>query len=104
MMKKLIKFVPHKGTRTRLQKWAGEGPPVVAVLRLDGVIGAVSNFRSGLSISDLAEPIEEAFKMKKAKAVALVLIPLAAHRFNHRSSSSAFGPWQLKKDCRSLPL
>ncbi|MDF1687769.1 MAG: S49 family peptidase [Parvibaculaceae bacterium] len=73
MMKKLIKFVPHKGTRTRLQKWAGEGPPVVAVLRLDGVIGAVSNFRSGLSISDLAEPIEEAFKMKKAKAVALVI-------------------------------
>lgn len=73
MMKKLIKFVPHKGTRTRLQKWAGEGPPVVAVLRLNGVIGAVSNFRSGLSITDLAEPIEEAFKMKNAKAVALVI-------------------------------
>lgn len=73
MMKKLIKFVPHKGTRTRLQKWAGEGPPVVAVLRLNGVIGAVSNFRSGLSITDLAEPIEEAFKMKNAKAVALII-------------------------------
>ncbi|MBV1886256.1 MAG: S49 family peptidase [Parvibaculaceae bacterium] len=72
-MKKLIKFVPHKGTRTRLQKWAGDGPPVVAVLRLNGVIGAVSNFRSGLSITDLAEPIEEAFKMKNAKAVALVI-------------------------------
>lgn len=72
-MKKLIKFVPHKGTRTRLQKWAGEGPPVVAVLRLNGVIGAVSNFRSGLSITDLAEPIEEAFKMKNAKAVALII-------------------------------
>ena len=72
-MKKLIKFVPHKGTRTRLQKWTGAGDPIVAVLRLNGVIGAVSNFRSGLSITDLAEPIEEAFKMKNAKAVALVI-------------------------------
>jgi signal peptide peptidase SppA len=49
-------------------------PPVVAVLRLDGIIAARGGLRSkGLSISALAEPIERAFGVKDLAAVALVI-------------------------------
>ncbi|GGF26454.1 peptidase S49 [Aliidongia dinghuensis] len=49
-------------------------PPVVAVLRLDGVIAARGGLRGkGLSIAGLAEPIERAFRLKDLAAVALVI-------------------------------
>ncbi|MCG8358416.1 MAG: S49 family peptidase, partial [Kiloniellales bacterium] len=51
----------------------GEPPPVVAVLRLSGVIGSMGPLRSGLTLSRLAEPIERAFKVKHLKAVALAV-------------------------------
>ena len=48
-------------------------PPVVAVLRLAGVISAGSRLRGGLNITALAGPIERAFRMKRVSAVALVI-------------------------------
>jgi len=61
--------------------WAGEkiadrveGGPLVNVLRLDGVIGRTSGpRRGGMTLSDLAESIERAFKGSQVKAVALAI-------------------------------
>lgn len=51
-----------------------EHTPTVAVLRLSGVIGQmVSMRRGGLALSELAEPIEKAFKLPRLKAVALAI-------------------------------
>jgi signal peptide peptidase SppA len=47
--------------------------PVVAVVRLAGVIGAASPFRPGLTLSGLAGTLEVAFKTSRAKAVAIVV-------------------------------
>jgi len=59
--------------------WAGEKiadrlerAPTVAVLRLNGVIGRQGGLRrGGLTLADLAEPIERAFKLPRVSAVAL---------------------------------
>jgi signal peptide peptidase SppA len=49
-----------------------EAPPTVAVLRLHGVIMAHgSHLRPGLGLAGLAGPIEQAFKTRGLKAVAL---------------------------------
>ena len=49
-------------------------PPVVAVLRLQGVISSGGGLgRAGLNLSDLAAPIEAAFAMRRVKAVALAI-------------------------------
>lgn len=48
-------------------------PPVVAVIRLSGVIGGLGPFRSGLTLSGLASQIERAFKIPRLKAVALAI-------------------------------
>jgi signal peptide peptidase SppA len=49
-----------------------EHAPTVAVLRLDGVIGRQGGIRrGGLTLADLAEPIERAFKMPRITAIAL---------------------------------
>ncbi len=47
--------------------------PVVAVLRLAGVISAGSRLRGGLNIAALAGPIERAFRTKRLSAVALLI-------------------------------
>src|SRR5215207_2577460 len=47
--------------------------PVVAVVRLSGVIGAILPFKQGLSISSLATALERAFAVRDVKAVALVV-------------------------------
>ncbi|MCB1972345.1 MAG: S49 family peptidase [Geminicoccaceae bacterium] len=48
-------------------------PPVIPVLRLSGAIGALPGRRGGLSMAALAGPIEAAFSMKRARAVALAI-------------------------------
>lgn len=48
-------------------------PPVVAVLRLAGVIGSLGPLRTGLTLTGLAGQIERAFKVKRLKAVALAV-------------------------------
>lgn len=58
----------------RLRAALGVTPaPVVAVIRLAGVIGTVSPFRPGLTLSALAQPLERAFGLRNLKAVALAL-------------------------------
>lgn len=47
--------------------------PVVPVVRLSGVIGAVTPLRPGLSLAGVARTLERAFGTKNAKAVALVV-------------------------------
>ncbi|GAH87614.1 unnamed protein product, partial [marine sediment metagenome] len=47
--------------------------PVVPVVRLGGVIGAVTPLRQGLTLSGIARTLERAFATKNAKAVALVI-------------------------------
>lgn len=56
-------------TLTRLHR----RPPVVAVLRLSGIIGQMGGFRRGLNLASLAGPIERAFKTRRVQAVALAI-------------------------------
>ncbi|WP_035638538.1 S49 family peptidase [Bradyrhizobium sp. ORS 375] len=49
------------------------GVPVVPVVRLSGVIGAVTPLRPGLTLAGVAKMLERAFSMRNAKAVALVI-------------------------------
>src|SRR6201992_4548931 len=49
------------------------GKVVVPVVRLSGVIGAVTPLRPGMSLGGVARTLERAFATKKAKAVALVI-------------------------------
>jgi signal peptide peptidase SppA len=48
-------------------------PPIVAVVRLSGVIGQMGPLRRGLSLSTLGQILERAFSMKGADAVALAV-------------------------------
>jgi signal peptide peptidase SppA len=49
------------------------GRVVVPVVRLSGVIGAVTPLRPGMSLAGVARTLERAFSVKHAKAVALVI-------------------------------
>ncbi|AFC71308.1 S49 family peptidase [Rickettsia australis] len=51
----------------------GDSKEVIAVLRLSGVIGKVSAMQSGLTLESLNELIEKAFKIKKLKALCLII-------------------------------
>src|SRR5258708_16393531 len=47
--------------------------PVVRVLRLSGVIGFSTPLRPGVTVAGLARPLERAFNVRNARAVALVV-------------------------------
>ena len=64
VMERLIELLP-----ARLRP----GIAVVPVVRLSGVIGAVTPLRPGMSLAGVARTLERAFEMKNAKAVALVI-------------------------------
>src|ERR1700743_1789905 len=49
------------------------GVPVVPVVRLSGVIGAVTPLRPGMSLAAVAKTLERAFSFRNAKAVALLI-------------------------------
>lgn len=49
------------------------GRPVVPVVRLSGVIGAVTPLRPGLTLSGLARTLDRAFAVRNAAAVALMI-------------------------------
>src|SRR5215831_19047908 len=49
------------------------GVPVVPVVRLSGVIGAVTPLRPGMTLAAVARTLERAFATRNAKAVALVI-------------------------------
>src|ERR1700727_477014 len=65
------------GLIDRLMEWisarGGRGRAVVPVVRLSGVIGAVTPLRPGMSLAGGARMLERAFAVKNAKAVALVI-------------------------------
>jgi signal peptide peptidase SppA len=64
LVERLKEFIPAKFRR---------GVAVVPVVRLSGVIGAVTPLRPGMSLSGVAKMLERAFATKNAKAVALVI-------------------------------
>ncbi len=64
LIDRLMEFVP-----ARLRR----GVAVVPVVRLSGVIGAVTPLRPGMSLTGVAKTLERAFAMKNAKAVALMI-------------------------------
>ena len=61
----------------RMMEWIParlrRGAAVVPVVRLSGLIGAVTPLRPGMSLAGVARTLERAFSMKNAKAVALVI-------------------------------
>jgi signal peptide peptidase SppA len=63
-MRRLADLVPARWRR---------GAAVVPVVRLSGVIGAVTPLRPGMSLSGVAKTLERAFATKHARAVALVI-------------------------------
>tara|TARA_R110000868_G_scaffold91679_4_gene254054 strand:+ start:1752 stop:2627 length:876 start_codon:yes stop_codon:yes gene_type:complete len=69
-MKNLIApFLPAPLRRRVAPDWSR--PAVVGVVRLNGVIGAVSPLRGGIDLASVASALETAFKLKGVKAVAL---------------------------------
>src|SRR5258707_15625537 len=64
LIDRLMEFVP-----ARLRR----GVAVVPVVRLSGVIGAVTPLRAGMSLTGVAKTLERAFAMKNPKAVALMI-------------------------------
>src|SRR5438046_7842022 len=61
------KFMEYLPARLR------PGIAVVPVVRLSGVIGAVTPLRPGMSLAGVARTLERAFEVKNAKAVALMI-------------------------------
>ena len=65
------------GLMDRVMEWLPErlrrGTAVVPVVRLSGVIGAVTPLRPGMSLAGVARTLDRAFATKNAKAVALVI-------------------------------
>jgi signal peptide peptidase SppA len=65
------------GLIDRLMEWVParlrRGVAVVPVVRLSGLIGAVTPLRPGMSLAGVARTLERAFATKNAKAVALVI-------------------------------
>ncbi len=58
----------------KIKEWVtGEKLPVVPVVPLKGVIGQMGPMRSGLTLESVSEILERAFKVKSAKAVALLI-------------------------------
>src|SRR5216684_1687796 len=61
----------------RLMEWIParlrRGAAMVPVVRLSGLIGAVTPLRPGMTLAGVARTLERAFSMRNAKAVALVI-------------------------------
>src|SRR5437016_11680293 len=59
--------------RPILPKALRGGVPVVPVVRLGGVIGFSTPLRPGLTLANIARPLERAFRMAHGRAVALLI-------------------------------
>src|SRR3954467_10081952 len=64
LIDRLLEFVPARWRRD---------VPVVPVVRLAGVIGAVTPLRPGMTLGGVAKMLDRAFATRNAKAVALVI-------------------------------
>ena len=63
----------REALRPLLPKRLRGGAPVVPVVRLSGVIGLSTPLRPGITLAGVARPLERAFGMRKARAVALLI-------------------------------
>ena len=65
------------GPIDRVMEWLParmrRGAAVVPVVRLSGLIGAVTPLRQGMTLATVARTLERAFSMRNAKAVALLI-------------------------------
>jgi len=65
------------GLIDRITEWLParlrRGAAIVPVVRLSGLIGAVTPLRQGMTLATIARTLERAFAMRNAKAVALVI-------------------------------
>ncbi|WP_190292364.1 S49 family peptidase [Roseibium aggregatum] len=59
--------------RNLLPKALRNDKTIIPVVRLQGAIGMVTPLRPGLSLASVSQPLEKAFAMKKAPAVALIV-------------------------------
>jgi len=64
-VRKLLRPLVPKRFRTDI--------PVVPVVRLNGVIGFSTPLKPGVTVANMARPLERAFAMRNARAVALVI-------------------------------
>lgn len=64
-LQKLLSFLPIKAFKNP--------DPVVAVIRMNGVIGAAGPLRGGMTLASLEKRLDQAFKMKNLEAVALAI-------------------------------
>ena len=64
LIERMMEWIP-----ARLRR----GIAVVPVVRLSGLIGAVTPLRPGMSLAGVARTLERAFAIRHAKAVALVI-------------------------------
>ena len=72
-----------------LPAWLRRDVPVVPVVRLSGVIGAVTPLRPGLTLANVAKLLQRAFEIRGAKAVALSInspggSPVQSHQIYNR--------------------
>jgi signal peptide peptidase SppA len=70
---KQLFFGAREALRPLLPRRLRGGTPVVPVVRLSGVIGLSTPLRPGLTLAGIARPLERAFGMRRARAVALVI-------------------------------
>jgi len=80
-------MIERRSDQTEVRGWSGlierctawlparlrRGTVVVPVVRLSGVIGAVTPLRPGMTLAGVAKMLERAFGMRNAKAVALLI-------------------------------
>ncbi|MBC7103937.1 MAG: S49 family peptidase [Parvibaculum sp.] len=71
MKNRIAPFLPPIVRNRILPGW--EPKPVVAVVRLAGVIGPSQPLRGGLNLASVAGPLEAAFSLRGVKAVALIV-------------------------------
>jgi signal peptide peptidase SppA len=79
----LLSRLPESVRSLIPQRWVSTGP-VVPVVRLNGVIGLSTPLRPGVTLANIARPLERAFKMRHASAVAILInspggSPVASH-------------------------
>src|SRR6202521_1729072 len=63
----------REALRPILPRWLRGDAPVVPVVRLSGVIGLSTPLKPGLTLANVARPLERAFGMRKARAIALLI-------------------------------
>jgi len=71
MKNRIAPFLPPIVRNRILPGW--EPKPVVAVVRLAGIIGPSQPLRGGLNLAAVAGPLEAAFSLRGVKAVALIV-------------------------------